>query len=1234
MAEKKLKLFVSSPGDLLPERQVVQQVVARINGDYLGVVQFEVIRWEEKSYSARAGFQSQIAEASSCDLVIAMLHQRMGTPLPIEVAMRADGSAYESGTAYEIETSLVHAQTHSTPQLYMFRKAANGALLAPAKRAQFQVLEHFWQRLFVDPAGRILRAFQSFDAIAQLPPQLDLCVRGWLVEQGYLRDAPVWNSAVLGSPFRGLAAFEEQHAAVYFGRRVALDLAWQRVLRAHEQGTGFLLMLGASGSGKSSLVKAGVVPLFRTHMNAHGVILARVAELRPGADPLAALARAISELEPLPKNEIDMAVEPSDLTPRYLLVIDQFEELFDQTDAHIAQFATQCLTLLQVQRFYIVATMRADCYASLLEHAELAQLKDSGLSFDVRAPSDVDIEEMLRGPAAAAKLDFERAADGSDLADLIMADLAGSDALAMMQLTLEELFQGRRDSTLTFARYAQLGGVQGALLSAAESAYASLDAEAQAALPHLLSELVAGFSDSGEAMCRPVALPEVIGKSTATPQNADEIAGVSIAGDSIAGDSIAGDHSQQARARLIVALVQKRLLIIDGAQVRVAHEALVRVWPRAVTVLEDIAAAVILRERLAAPLSEWQRDADALLPAGALLFNALALVDGKLATLLKPAERDFILRSKTADQRQRTRRTRRLSLIAAAMTVLALVALVMAWNAKLASDKAQLSFSASVSAVNALTRDLAQNLRQSRGVRAETVASVLSNAQALVASIEKTDPGNVDLEYARIGMLLGFSETYRSVARSKQANAALDEAMLRLRKLAILDSAQPGAKALAQLRVEADLAQSQRAYFELDLADAERYARAAFNSPAFTQFGLNPSLRVNAKLKLAKTLLFQNKLKQVIEIEAIQALPQDLSQMTGDALADALDYYVAIAAAKNELGQSEAAKVLRNQASSLLEQALKQAPNSAQLLQTRMSLRRAEANILANGHEAQALALLNQEIALGQAAIDGNPNAATLRLAMKSLLNTRSQLYRKAGDHGAELADLRRVVTLLAELSEQDVANLFLRAELSFAGRRLANVLLAQNSEAASPFIVEAESATLAALKIDRELIALAPKRAFARRYLAATLEQLGDLRKRQTNYPDALSAYQESLAIRIELTRDFPQEFAWHRLCGLSYSALKDVYARQNDIVLALDAQTQASAAFAKVLELSPSPAARFEWFDSMLFAAELMQLQRDPVALRAQLLRLAQFSKLHAQEFESRPDLLAVLAKLQAGR
>ena len=179
--------------------------------------------------------------------------------------------------------------------------------------------------------------------------------------------------------------------------------------------------------------------------------------------------------------------------------------------------------------------------------------------------------------------------------------------------------------------------------------------------------------------------------------------------------------------------------------------------------------------------------------------------------------------------------------------------------------------------------------------------------------------------------------------------------------------------------------------------------------------------------------------------------------------------------------------------------------------------------------------------------------------------------------------------------------------------------------------VAQAESATLAALKIDRELLALAPKRPFARRYLAASLEQLGDLRKRLANYPEALNAYRESLAIRTSLSTEFPQEFAWYRLCALSYSALKDVYVRQNDAKQALAAQTQASAAFARVMELSPSPAALFEWFDSMLFEAELMRSMGQRKQLAAQLVRLTQFAQAHVKEFSTRPDLLAILAQLE---
>ncbi len=1223
MAQKKLKVFVSSPGDLMRERLAVQGVIDNINGDYLGVVQLELIRWEEKSYHARAGFQTQIEEASACDLVIAMLYQRLGTPLPLGVATRADGSGYESGTAYEIETSLAHAQSAATPQLYMFRKItrdvsavslardlsavslARDVTNTPDAPAQAKALAQFWQRLFVDASGQILRAFQSFEHVDDLQRMLDHAVRSWLHERGFLRDAPTWNTAVLGSPFRGLAAFEESHASVYFGRGVAVHAAWQKLLRAHTQGAGFLLVLGASGAGKSSLVKAGLLPLFRAHMNAHGLALARVAQMRPGLDPTAALAIALAQLDAFDPHAAQAILVPelSDRTAKYLLVIDQFEELFQQSDAVINDFAQRCFELVSARGFFLIATMRADCYASLLAHAELAVLKDSGLSFDVRTPSDLDIESMLRGPAAAAKLVFEKHPNGGDLADTILADLAGSDALALMQLTLDELYQRRVDATLTAAAYQALGGVQGALLSAAESAYANLDAPAQLALPSLLSELVSEFSDTDEAMCRPISAPE------------SKRHGATV--------------TTEPRTRLIAAFVEKRLLILDGAQVRVAHEALVRAWPRAVSILEAIASTVQLRARLRAPLAEWQRDAQALLPGGALLLSAAELLDSKLADFLTMQESAFIRLSRTADRAQRSRRNRRLSLIAAVMSGLAIIAGVMAWNAKIARAKAEHSFAASVSAVNALTRDLAENLRQSRGIRAETVASVLSKAQDLVAGIEKTDPGNIDLEFARIGMLLGFSETYRSVARSKAANTALDDAMLRLNQLRS-KATHCGAECvsrLTRLDLEANLAASQRAYLELDLDSAERLARRVFE-----RSGGDAKLHMSAQLKLSTALFFQNKLKQVDALDSDDQLAATLANFSGDALADALDFLVARAAAKTELGDLSAAKSMRAQAAAALTQALLREPNSAQLLQTRMRLKRAEVNDLLNGHEAQARALLAEEIALGQTAIDSNPNAALLRLAMKSLLNTQAQLHRKAGDKASELQDLRRVIALLAQLSEQDLENLFLRAEVAFARRRLAVALLDQSADARTPMVIaEVESVTLLALKTDRALIAISPTRPFARRYLAATLEQLGDLRKVQSQLNLSLAAHSESLQIRLGLAQEFPNEAAWQRLCGLSHSALKDVYALQGDLKSAGAAQAQASAAFAQAMALAPTPAAQLEWFDAKLLEIELLQKRDLYAPARVALTQLTQFADTHAAQLQSRPDLRAELKKRQ---
>src|SRR6516162_2943989 len=101
-----VRLFVSSPGDVEPERQRTEVVAERLNGIYPDSVRFEVIRWENKFYTADRSFQPQISEASECEIVIGIFWTRLGSELPPDFVKMPDGSPYPSGTAYEVLSAI------------------------------------------------------------------------------------------------------------------------------------------------------------------------------------------------------------------------------------------------------------------------------------------------------------------------------------------------------------------------------------------------------------------------------------------------------------------------------------------------------------------------------------------------------------------------------------------------------------------------------------------------------------------------------------------------------------------------------------------------------------------------------------------------------------------------------------------------------------------------------------------------------------------------------------------------------------------------------------------------------------------------------------------------------------------------------------------------------------------------------------------------------------------------
>src|SRR5581483_11196297 len=127
-AERVVKVFVSSPIDVAPERGRVQAVAAKLNRDFAGLVCFETVLWEERFYKADRSFQPQIPEAVVCDIVVSVFWTRLGTELPADFPHMPDGKPYPSGTAYELLTALGASKSKGVPDVYVFRKTADAML--------------------------------------------------------------------------------------------------------------------------------------------------------------------------------------------------------------------------------------------------------------------------------------------------------------------------------------------------------------------------------------------------------------------------------------------------------------------------------------------------------------------------------------------------------------------------------------------------------------------------------------------------------------------------------------------------------------------------------------------------------------------------------------------------------------------------------------------------------------------------------------------------------------------------------------------------------------------------------------------------------------------------------------------------------------------------------------------------------------------------------------------------
>jgi len=439
-------------------------------------------------------------------------------------------------------------------------------------------------------------------------------------------------------PFKGLESFDVADAEFYFGRE---HLVAEIVARL--PGTSLLGVVGPSGSGKSSAVRAGLVPSLDSGVLPGSENWTRIL-IRPGHRPLATLRRALRTPDAA-ADPVATALASIAADSRLLIVVDQFEEAFTLCQ-HAAERAAFLDALVAPAargdgRYLAVLAMRADVYGASVGHPDLARLLAENQVLVGTMHAD-ELTRAIERPAARAGLVVE-----PKLVSRLVEHTTGrAGGLPLLSTTLLELWQRRSGDRVTMASYERTGGVQGAVARLAETAYQSLSPSEATTARNLLLRL-AEASEAEMLVRRQVPLSEL-------------------------------DLTRNEPARRVLdVLTANRLLTVGGDTVEVAHEALLREWPRLRDWLEEDAQARRVHRHITLAAREWDasgRDTGELY-RGARLASALDFAADHAATL-NALEREFLEQARLVSERDalRARRmNRRLRALLAGATV-ALVA--------------------------------------------------------------------------------------------------------------------------------------------------------------------------------------------------------------------------------------------------------------------------------------------------------------------------------------------------------------------------------------------------------------------------------------------------------------------------------------------------------------------------------------------------------------------------------
>ncbi|QGZ43378.1 hypothetical protein GO485_28860 [Pseudoduganella flava] len=885
------------------------------------------------------------------------------------------------------------------------------------------------------------------------------------------RRTPRWEH---GSPFRGLLPFDETHADVFYGREEATRKLSAAAQARSATGLALLLLLGPSGSGKTSLVRAGLFPALMRDGTLLGTTTFDIAD--QGEQTLfCALAGTLLDLQwgdtwafdnenavhlgqRLEHDADGVAAQLRAAQPagrRCGIFIDRFEALFNTNrvgEAERHAFVATLERLAHSGTCLVVVACRNDFYPNIAHYPVLLDAK-----VDLAPPAFAEIAQMIRKPAAAAQLTFgSEPGSGVSLDDVLCESAARSpDALPLLQYCLHELYRLRTPAgELSFAAFHELGGLEGALGQRAEQVVMGLTDAQRAELPHIMS-LVTVLS---------------AGEDHVTSQRAPWSA-------------LRGDAARQAVAELVEARLFTSDLAGGTPVFGIAHEAILRRWPRMSAWIAAHRDALRARARLAQQAARWHADgrpADLLIPRGKPLNEARDLQDANLWSLA-PIERDLIRLSDRHARRFQWLRVSALVLI----IVLAILNSALALNAYRAKLAAEARRAEVEGLMDFMLGDFADKLRPLG--KLDLLESVSGKALQYLRGSRDSELGPAGLTL-RAKALQVIGEASRARGNAAQALDALDKANAILMRQ---HQANPrDVQVLSNLGVNAYwVGQLNKDHHDLPAAEAAwrlylRYSDMLHAlEPDNVEWWIEQSYAHNNLGSLAHAGGRPD--QAAPEFAASIALKERALARTPDSkmlIAELADSYSWLAAARQALGELDAAGELYQREMAFIGRLSARYPDEPLWAQRHVRALYHRATLaMAQGDDARAHADLSRAKALLAPIAARDPANHVWQAELADLDQELLALSVRRGA-GTPLAALREVRDRLQALAARDPANARWARVAAVARTRLGAALLAAGDAAAA----DAEAA--AALAQLRRLHAAQPASADVRISLVKAL--------------------------------------------------------------------------------------------------------------------------------------------------